>query len=78
MTFKAELLHEGQNFLLEFIQLLGFLLILKVGEFLVGLLFHSAFVFGRFPKEWLFDAGDIGLVACFSLRACLRLLGLRA
>jgi hypothetical protein len=74
-TFRRRLLEEGQNLLLESIQLIGFLVILKMGELFVRLLFRDALVFGLFPKGWLFDLGDIGLVACFTWRAGLRLLG---
>jgi hypothetical protein len=73
-TFRKRLKDEGQNLLIELIQLAGFLLILKAGEVLVQWLFHDALVFGIFPKAWLFDAGDVGLIFCFCWRSCVQLL----
>jgi hypothetical protein len=73
-SFRARLKEEGQSLLIELIQLAGFLFILKAGEVLVRWLFHDALVFGVLPKEWLFDAGDIGLIFCFCWRSCTRLL----
>ncbi len=74
-TFKKRLLEEAESQLLEFLQLIGFIVSLKFGEILVGWLFKDDLVFGVFKKSYLFDAGDVGLIFCFCKRSGQRLLG---
>ena len=61
--------------LIEFINVVGFILILFLGQLLVHWLFGGKKLFDLFPTEWLFELGDVGLVTCFSIRGCMRLFG---
>ena len=73
-ALAARLLDIRDDVAVDFCLLLGFFLSLSVGSFLAEHLFRDALLFGRYPKSWLFDAGDIGLVSCFTYRSCRRLL----
>lgn len=72
----TRLRREGEDLLIDLVQILGFIVILYIGDFAVHLLFGEAKLFNEFPTEWLFQSGDVGLVICFSLRGCLRIFSL--
>ncbi len=75
LKFEKRLRREGENLLIELVQVIGFILVLFLGQLLVHSLFGGKKLFDAFPTEWLFEAGDVGLVACFSIRGCIRLFG---
>lgn len=74
MPFGRRLQRIAEDFVIEFVQLFGFILILSLGERAVHRFFGDSRAFGIVPMEWFFQAGDIGLVLCFSFRACKQLL----
>jgi hypothetical protein len=74
-TFRKRLQDEGESILIELIQLIGFILVLWAGEALVRWTVGDVLLFGKFPMRWLFDAGHIGMVCCFTFRVCRQLLG---
>ena len=73
-TFKGLLRREAENLIIEATSFIGFLLLLALGSFLVKTFFGNSLLWGRVPKEWLFDGGDAGLIICFSIRSARRFL----
>jgi len=74
-SFRKRLQQEGENLPIELIQLIGFILILWAGEALVRKTVGDVLLFEKFPMRWLFDAGHIGMICCFTIRVCRKLLG---
>jgi hypothetical protein len=72
-SFSGDLVSKLKSVLIEFVGLIGFLLILFVGQRLSHVLFGDYRVWGRFPLEYVFDLGHVALVVCFSTRACIKL-----
>jgi hypothetical protein len=68
--FATRLRAVAEDILIEFVALLGSLLTLYAGQRLTVFFFQGALLFGRYPKEYLFDAGDIALICCFTIRSC--------
>lgn len=65
---------ESEGLLIDLLQLIGFILLLWIGELLVNKTVGEVLLFDKYPVRWLFHASDVGLVTCFTIRACRRLL----
>ncbi|HZL29201.1 MAG TPA: hypothetical protein VFC39_21935 [Acidobacteriaceae bacterium] len=65
---------ESEGLLIDLLQLIGFILLLWIGEWLVNKTVGEVLLFDKYPVRWLFHGSDVGLVTCFTIRACRRLL----
>jgi hypothetical protein len=79
--FRRRLERQGQGLIIEFVGLIGFLLILWAGDWAVNALWGPSLLFEHghsegIPVKWIFDVGDIALVLCFTVRSCMRIFGI--
>ena len=65
---------ESEFLVIDMIQLVGFIVLLWIGESLVNRTVGEILLFDKYPVRWLFHGSDVGLVTCFTIRACRRLL----
>ena len=61
---------------IEAIELIGFLLILLIGDLITNRLWGTGEIVAGLTFKELFDIGDALLVGCFTVRGCLRLFGI--
>ncbi len=79
--FGRRLQRQVLGLVIEFVGLIGFLLILWVGDWVVHALWGPVLLLEHgtgegIPVKWIFDIGDIALVFCFTARSCTRIFGI--
>jgi hypothetical protein len=71
--FKTKARQRLENIAIELIDLFAFNIGLWLASLLARHLFGDERVFGSFPLQYVFDAGHVALILCFSVRACISL-----